>query len=407
MEEKRALGLIERPRYIAQIEPFIETDVVKVLSGLRRSGKSGMLKLIQRWLREHGVRENQFISVNFEDYNFRSLTRPDALHEYLAAKIAEVNGRAYVFLDEIQEVSNFERVVNSLRATTGADIYLTGSNSALLSGELATHLAGRYVQFTIYPFGFEEFVHARQTILASATFRDYLDVGGMPYLATKELDSHSNAIYLRDIYGSVVLKDIVARHAIRDIHLFEKISTFALANTGNVISSGSMTKFLKSENVRVSTQTVLNYLEYCTQAYLLNETRRFDVVGKEQLKTLSKFYAADHALRGAIVGDGDAQIQGVLENIVALEAMRRGYDVQVGVLPAGEVDFVLKKDRLTRYIQVTYLMADARNEEREFGALERISDNYPKTVVSMDPLLRPRAGIEHREISEFLLAEDW
>lgn len=387
--------------------PFIGTDVVKVLVGLRRSGKSDMLRLIQRRLLDQGCDANQFITLNFEDYALSKLRDPDELYPYLLDRIGKVNGKPYVFLDEIQEVRDFERVVNSLRAATEADVVITGSNSRLLSGELATHLGGRYVQFTVYPFGYEEFKASREMQGLDGSFATFLMWGGMPFLSMREWDDESRRTYLTDIYRSVVLKDIVQRHRIRDVVLLERIASFAMRNVGNVISANSIAAYLKSERVDVGVQTVVNYLEYCREAYLLERFDRVDVVGRKVLRTMQKYYVADAGLRGAIVGDGMTNVQGLLENVVALEGLRRGYQVRVGTVADKEVDFVLDKGDMRRYVQVTYMMDRPETVSREFGAFAGIPDNYPKTVVSMDPILQPRDGIEHRRIDEFLLAEDW
>lgn len=399
--------LVDRPLYVDRIMPFVDKDVIKVLTGLRRSGKSEMLRLIQRRLIHEGRKPEQFISLNFEDYSLTGLHDPKRLYAYLLERINRIDGKPYVFLDEIQEVSGFEKVVNSLRAATKADVTITGSNSTLLSGELATYLAGRYIQLEIYPFGFAEFTAARESIGADASFDAYLRIGGMPFAATQNWAENSLRTYLTDIYRSVILKDVVHRHNLRDVPLLERIILFALKNVGNVLSANSIASYLKSERLEVTPQTVINYMEYCRDTYLLERTNRTDLVGKRTLKTMQKYYAADHCLAAAITGDGLTQIQGVLENIVAMEGLRRGYAVSVGSLNDKEVDFVFDKGETRRYVQVTYLMNDVSTEDREFSTLEAVPDNYPKTVVSMDPVLRPHAGIEHRRIDEFLLAEDW
>jgi predicted AAA+ superfamily ATPase len=401
------ITLVERPRYLDRVWPFVNTDVIKVFVGLRRSGKSQLLELIRRRLVAEGTPPDHIISLNFEDFGLSQLRDPEVLHAYLVERIDQIDGKAYVFLDEIQEVPGFEKVVNSLRSVHNADVYITGSNSKLLSGELATHLAGRYVQFEVYPFGFEEFQRARAAIGEDSSFDAFLRDGGMPYLATHSQDAESARLYSLDIYRSVVLKDIVERHGIRDIALFERILAFALQNTGSLLSANAISAFVKNEKLEARPQTVLNYLGYCTDAFLLERMPRYDLVGKKRLKTLEKYYVADIALRNALIGDGNSQIQGLLENVVAMEALRRGYTVGVGVAGQKEIDFVLDRGGNRRYIQVTYLMADQSTVDREFGVLESIRDNFPKTVVSMDPVLRPRNGIEHRHINEFLLATDW
>lgn len=406
MKEANAT-LVDRPRYIERIMPFVDKDIIKVLTGLRRSGKSDMLRLIQRRLIMNGRKSEQFITLNFEDYTLIEYHDPDRLYPYLIDRISHINGKPYIFLDEIQEVRDFEKVVNSLRATTNADVYITGSNSTLLSGELATYLAGRYVQFEVYPFGYEEFKTARQQHDADDSFNTFLIDGGMPFIATHAWDEESRRTYLTDIYRSVVLKDIIRRHHIRDVALLERIVLFVMQNTGSLLSANAIASYLKSERIDVGVQTVINYLEYCRESFLLARFNRTDLIGKQLLKTVQKYYASDHGLRNAIVGDSTTQIQGLLENIVAMEGVRRGYNVTVGSANGKEIDFVFDKGNARQYIQVTYMMNDAVTAEREFGAFRTITDNYPKTVVSMDPILQPRDGIAHRHIEEFLLARDW
>lgn len=406
MKEKES-RLVNRPEYLDRIMPFADEDVIKVLVGLRRSGKSDMLRLIQQRLIENGRNRGQFICLNFEDYTLTPLHDPDKLYPYLMRRIDEIDGKPYVFLDEIQEVKDFEKVVNSLRAATTADVYITGSNSSLLSGELATYLGGRYVQFEVYPFGYAEFVNARTMIGADESFNGFLRIGGMPFAATHDWDDDSRRTYLTDIYRSVVLRDIIQRHRIRDVALLERIIMFAMKNVGNTISANAIAAYLRSERIDVGVQTVLNYLEYCTDTFLLEKAPRYDIAGKQMLKTMQKYYVADHGLRAAIINDGMSQIQGILENVVAMEGLRRGYRVSVGASAHKEVDFVFDKGDSRRYVQVTYLMQDDGTVQREFAAFDAIADNYPKTVVSMDPILRPRNGIEHRHIEEFLLAKDW
>ena len=399
--------IIDRPGYIDRIMPFVDTDVVKVLVGLRRSGKSQLLELIQRRLIADGRSTEQIISLNFEDFSLMPLRNSEDLYSYLVKRVEAVDGKAYVFLDEVQEVSKFEQVINSLRAVQHADVYITGSNSRLLSSELATILAGRYVLFQVNPFGYREFRDARALTGADQSFEAFLSIGGMPYLATKNLDQTSAQTYLTDIYNSVILKDVVQRYEIRDVTLLERIVLFAMQNIGNPLSANAVAKYLKSEHLSISTQTVLNYLEYCCDAFLFQRIRRIDLKGKEMLRSPQKLFVADHGLRAAVIGNGMSDIQGILENIVACEAIRRGYQLFVGSIDSREVDFVLSRAGARRYIQVCYLLADQATVKREFGAFAGIADNYPKTVVSMDPVLRPQSGIEHRRIDEFLLAEDW
>ena len=277
--------------------PFVDEDVLKVLVGLRHAGKSDMLRLIQRRLIERGVAPSQFISLNFEDYALTELHNPEKLYAYHPEKMKHREGRPYILLDEIQEARDFEKTVNSLRAVTAADVYITGSNSTLLSGEPATYLAGRHAQFEVLPFGYAEFKDAREHANGDSSFTAFLTEGGMPFIATKSWDEESRRTYLTDIFRSVVLKDIVKRHQVRDVTLLERIIMFALRNIGNVFSANAVAAYLKSERLNVSVQTVLNYLEYCQEAFLLTRFSRTDLIGKQTLRTMQKYYEyyiADH-----------------------------------------------------------------------------------------------------------------
>ena len=402
--------LVPRSDIVARILEFAGSDLIKVITGMRRTGKSTILQLVRESLVKDGAAPESIINISFEDYATRPLRNPDTLHSHLVEAIAAMPAKLQprIFLDEIQEVPEFERVVNSLRTVHGADIYLTGSNSSLLSGELATLLAGRYVTFAVHPFSFREFSHAQRHRGATPSFNSYLEQGGMPYIATHTLGAEARATYLRDVFNSVMLKDLIARHAIRSPGLLETVLAFVVEQAGNTVSANSIAKYLRSTGIKVSTQTVLDYLSYAEEAFLVHPIRRTDATGKRLLERRGKLYCADHGLRQAITGDGLAQIQGVLENVIYFELVRRGYTVAVGTAPNGqEIDFVATKDQTKRYVQVTYLMESPATEQREFGALASIRDNHPKTVVSLDPILRPRDGIEHRRIDEFLLSEDW
>ena len=405
-----ASHLIERRLYTDRILKFADTDLIKVLTGLRRSGKSRILQLIQEQLTESGRDPSHFIELNFEDFGIRELKDPEKLYSYLLNRIDafETPGRPYIFLDEIQEVHDFEKIINSLRTQQDADIYITGSNSRLLSHELSTLLSGRYIHFDIYPFGYREFLDARKQLGSGADFQTFIELGGMPQIATEMRDSEDAKLYLTDIQRSVILKDVVERYSIRDVYLLEKLISYTFENAGNTFSALSVSKFLKNEGIKIGVQTVLNYLQYCQDAFILEKFDRSDIIGKSRLKTQQKYFPADHSFRNLITTDPRTTIQGTLENIIALEGLRRNYKMTVGTIDQKEIDFVLTKDNgITRYIQVSYLLSTPDTADREFSPLEMISDNYPKTVVSMDTLLQPRGGIEHRNIEEFLLATDW
>lgn len=403
--------MIQRESYMQQIRPFINGELVKVLTGIRRSGKSVMLELIQQELLASGVSPEQFIILNFEKMENSGLCTAETLHSEILKCASVIHGKTYLFFDEIQEVSDWEKCVNSLRATLDCDIYLTGSNAKLLSGELATYLGGRYVEFVIYPFSFSEFSELYKQIFPDASqqqmFQTYLTVGGMPYLGNLRFETEPCMRYLEDLYNSVVLKDVVKRNRVRDVDLLERIISYVMANAGTVFSATSIAKFLKSERRTVSTDTVLNYVKYCKDAYLVYQASREDLKGKQILSMNEKYYIADHGLREAVFGSNRRDINLVLENILYMELLRRGYKVTVGKLGEREIDFVCEKRGEKLYVQAAYLLASDETVRREFGAYDGIRDNFPKYVVTMDELDFSRNGIKHRNIRDFLTQSDW
>lgn len=403
--------MIKRESYMARIRLFIDGDLIKVLTGIRRSGKSVMLELIKDELRARGVTEEQLIAFNFEDMRNAQLCTAEALHDELVRRAASIKGKIYFFFDEIQEVERWERCVNSLRVEMDCDIYITGSNAKLLSGELATYLAGRYVEFIIYPFSFSEFLALYHSVEPDADTRTcfdrYLTFGGMPYLANLRFDETACRQYLRDLFNSVELKDIVKRNNVRDVDMLERIIAYVTANIGTTFSSTAISKYLKNEGRRVSPETVLNYLKACSDAFLFYQVRRQDLQGKKILTVNEKYYVADHGIREAVIGGNMRDINLVLENIVFMEALRRGYSVTVGKVGEREIDFVCERHGEKCYIQVTYLLAAEETVQREFGVYEHVQDNFPKYVVSLDEFDMSRNGVRHYNIRDFLLAENW
>lgn len=403
--------MIKRESYMARIRPFIDGDLIKVLTGIRRSGKSVMLELIKDELRVRGVTEEQLVAFNFEDMRNAQLCTAEALHDELVRRAASIKGKIYFFFDEIQEVERWERCVNSLRVEMDCDIYITGSNAKLLSGELATYLAGRYVEFIIYPFSFSEFMALYHSVEPDADTRTcfdrYLTFGGMPYLANLRFDETACRQYLRDLFNSVELKDIVKRNNVRDVDMLERIIAYVTANIGTTFSSTAISKYLKNEGRRVSPETVLNYLKACSDAFLFYQVRRQDLQGKKILTVNEKYYVADHGIREAVIGGNMRDINLVLENIVFMEALRRGYSVTVGKVGEREIDFVCERHGEKCYIQVTYLLAAEETVQREFGVYEHVQDNFPKYVVSLDEFDMSRNGVRHYNIRDFLLAENW
>ena len=403
--------MIKRELYMSRIRPFIGNDLIKILTGIRRSGKSVMLELIKQELVTSGVNENQFISINFENMNNAHLCFANALHEEITRRVKDIPGKAYLFFDEIQEVAGWEKCINSFRVEFDCDIYITGSNAKLLSGELATYLAGRYVEFVIYPFSFQEFSKLYQEVFpdddSRVMFTRYLTDGGMPYLSNLRYAKQPSRQYLQDLYNSVVLKDIVKRNNIRDVDLLERIIAYITANVGTTFSATAISKYLKSEGRTVAPETILNYIKACEDAFLFYRVRRQDLQGKKILTVNEKYYIADHGIREAVFGGNRKDINLIFENIVFMELLRRGYKVTVGKAGEKEIDFIAEKQGQKLYVQVAYLLASEETIQREFGAYDAIEDNYPKYVVSYDEFDMSRDGLKHRNIREFLLTDDW
>ena len=403
--------MIKREMYMKRIRPFINTDLIKVMTGIRRCGKSVMLELIKDELKKNGIDASQFLSFNFEDMRNSHLCTAQALHDEVLLRTQNLSGKIYLFFDEIQEVEHWEKCINSFRLELNCDIYITGSNAKLLSGELATVLGGRYVEFTIYPFSFSEFRELYLSVFpessAPAVFQKYLLLGGMPYLSNLRFMEAPSRQYLMDIYHSVVLTDVVKRNKIRDVDMLSRIVAYVMENIGTTFSSSSIVKFLKNEKRKVSPETVLNYISYCTSAYLFYQVKRPDLQGKQILATNEKYYMADHGLREAVFGGNMKDINLILENIIFMELLRRGYSVTVGKAGTKEIDFVCQLQDQKLYIQVTYLLASEETIQREFGVYNSIRDNFPKYVVSMDEIDMSQNGIKHKNIREFLMMDEW
>lgn len=404
-------NMIIRETYLKKIRPFIGGELIKVMTGIRRSGKSVMLEMIAKELIDSGISKENLITINFENMRYSHLLTAQALHDEISNRIQNIEGKVYLFFDEIQEVKDWEKCINSFRVEFDCDIYITGSNARLLSGELATYLGGRYVEFVIYPFSFEEFVELYQISYPEASvdicFKKYLLAGGMPYLGNLGYEEEPSRQYLNDLYNSVQLKDIIKRNKVRDADLLERIISYVLANVGTTFSATSISKFLKNENRNVAADTIINYLKYCTDAYLFYQVKRQDLQGKQILSTNEKYYLADHGIREAVYGNNMRDINLILENIVYIELLRRGYSVTVGKTGDKEVDFIAEKKGDKLYIQVCYILASEETIEREFGVYKKIPDNYPKYVVSLDEFDMSRDGIKHKNIKEFLMSKDW
>lgn len=400
-------NMIKREKYLKRIRPFYEQDLIKVITGIRRCGKSVILNQIMDELRQSGVKDEQIIYINFEFTYYIDINDAKKFNDFIEKKLINKN-KYYVFFDEIQNVDRWEKVVNSLKAkyNENISIFITGSNSDLLSGELATHIAGRYVSFKIYPFTFDEVcelkdIKDKDKYELERTFDDYIIWGGMPqrFLMNDELQIKT---YLSDVYNSIVVKDIIERFKIKDLDLFNKILTFIMTTPSQTFSADSLTKYLLNENIDVSKMTVYNYLEYMCRALLINRADRFDVRGKRILNGKYKYYLTDLGLGQIINNERKRQMGAYLENIVFNELISRGYDVKVGSLDSGEIDFIATRFEEKEYYQVTFHLSDDIIE-REFGVYKNIQDNYPKYVISCDTFDFSQNGIIHKNIIDFLL----
>ena len=400
-------NMIKREKYLKRIRPFYEQDLIKVITGIRRCGKSVILNQIMDELRQSGVKDEQIIYINFEFTDYIDINDAKKFNDFIEKKLINKN-KYYVFFDEIQNVDRWEKVVNSLKAkyNENISIFITGSNSDLLSGELATHIAGRYVSFKIYPFTFDEVcelkdIKDKDKYELERTFDDYIIWGGMPqrFLMNDELQIKT---YLSDVYNSIVVKDIIERFKIKDLDLFNKILTFIMTTPSQTFSADSLTKYLLNENIDVSKMTVYNYLEYMCRALLINKADRFDVRGKRILNGKYKYYLTDLGLGQIINNERKRQMGAYLENIVFNELISRGYDVKVGSLDSGEIDFIATRFEEKEYYQVTFHLSDDIIE-REFGVYKIIQDNYPKYVISCDTFDFSQNGIIHKNIIDFLL----
>jgi hypothetical protein len=399
--------MILREKYMSKICPFINQPIIKVLTGIRRSGKSVMLELIQNELIKQGMDKKYFMSINLESKKNQFENTVDGIYAHVKRFVEKSNQKVYLFFDEIQEIEDWETLINAVMIDFDTDIYITGSNAKLLSGELATYLAGRYIEIKIYPFSYIEILDLFPTKNKQEIFQIYLVRGGMPFLYQFPIDDRSAMQYLNDIYDSIILKDIATRNKVRDIELLKRMIQFFIANIGNTFSASNISKYLKSELRSVSTETIYNYIEYCKTACFLHLVQREDLLGKKILQFQEKIYIADHGIREAIYGNNMRDINQTLENIVYMELLSRGYDVRIGKNLNNEVDFVAEEGNSRIYVQVSYLLASDETMEREFSVLESIPDNYPKYVVTMDEIDRGRNGIKHMNIRDFLLMEQF
>lgn len=401
------MNYIFRAKYIKKIKKFIDKPIVKILTGMRRVGKSTILNIIKDDVLKDVPVENK-IYMNFESFEFFDINNADLLKDYLDEKLKNKKGKVYFFFDEIQLVKDWERVINALRVSINSDIYITGSNSKLISGDLATLLAGRYVEFEIQPFTFDEFseIYKSSNLSREELFQKFIKIGGMPGLKYFNLNEEVSQKYLNDIYNTVLVKDVLNYNNIRDVDIFNRILSFAMQNIGANFSASAIRNYLKSENRNISVDTVLNYLEYCNKAFVLKKVPRYDLGGKKLLKVDEKYYLTDHGFRQSMGFSNVKDIEKTLENIVYIELLSRGYSVKIGKVKDREIDFVAKKGEDISYFQIAYLMENEETRDREFGVYDLIKDNYPKYVLSMDKLDFSQSGIVHKNIIDFLLESE-
>jgi hypothetical protein len=392
--------------YVARLRRFLDTPLIKVVTGVRRAGKSSLLRLLQDELRSIGVSDDRILTINMESLEFEHLKDHRSLYDYVKRRVQPGN-RLYLFVDEVQNVDQWERAIDSLFAEEVADIYVTGSTAHLLASDLATRLTGRYVQIPVYPLRFREFVHfmtvRRADITAEAAWPRYLRYGGFPGVHYLPLDDEAVFTYLNSLYNTVALKDIVERHGLREPGQLDLITRYLFDNCGNITSAKRIADYLSAQGLAVSATRVQNYLAYLHDAFLVYRCRRYDLKGRRHLELKDKYYMVDVGIRHGLIGYRSQDISGLLENVVYLELLARGYTVSVGKLPDGEIDFIAERQNERIYIQVTYLLAEKRTIDREFGALERIRDNYPKLVLSLDQVQpTDRGGIMWRNLIEYL-----
>ena len=401
---------INRSVYLNKIIPFVDKPVVKVITGIRRCGKSVMMEQIQDYLVKKGVKTELILSLNFESFTDERVQSFESVTATVKA-IAKKNSKKkiYLFFDEIQELDGWEKLINSYLIDFNCDIYITGSNAKLLSGELATYLAGRYIEIKMYPFSFAESFEAlkllHNKISAKEAFDIYVSTGGHPFLYNFDFTEIQKKQYLDDIFNSIILKDICNRYKIRDVALLKSLIAFFISNIANTFSSSSLIKYLKNEKRSLSTETVYNYLEYCKEACLLHLVPRQNIEGKEILSTQEKIFITDHGIRQRLFIKNQKDINQVLENIVYIEFLRRGCSVTIGKNKNQEIDFCVQNENGIEYFQVCYLLATEETVQREFGAYDFVKDNYPKYVLSLDNFDFSRDGIIHKNVIKWLLEE--
>lgn len=403
--------MISRPIYTDKIMAYTDTPFVKVLTGVRRCGKSTILKMIMEKLQnERSVPKEQIVSMRFDSMEYDDMNAKQ-MFETVKAKLCD-GGRTYFFFDEVQEIDGWEKVVNSLASDYDVDIYVTGSNSRMMSSEIATYLTGRYISFRIFPLSFEEYLTFRKEYTelkdVHTELADYIRLGGFPATHLRAYSQDEVYTIVRDIYNSTIFSDIVRRNQIRKVDQLERVVKYTFSNVGNTFSAKSISNYLKSEHRKIDNETVYSYLEKLEKAYLLHRCSRYDLQGKEILKTQEKFYLADTSLRYSVLGYDHDSVASSLENVVYLELCRRGYDVNIGKTSDGEIDFIAQRQGEKIYVQVTQEIRSEKTERREYDRLLEIRDNYPKYVLRTDEFAGGNyKGIKSMHVADFLLSKEY
>lgn len=405
--------MIKREMYLDQIRKIMGTDFIKVIVGLRRCGKTSLLKSIVDELQNQGINKQNIIYISFELVEYKNIFTSEQLDETVLNLTKNLEGKIYLLFDEIQQVESWEKSINSYRASFDCDIYITGSNSKLLSNELATLLAGRYIKINLYPFSFKEVLQYRREIdneelnneSIKEHFNQYLLFGGMPgLLPIRDDDTKVNA--LQDIYDSIIVHDILSRYTINEIDLFKRFSHYLMNSTGQTFSKTSITNYLKSENKRTTRNTVSNFTDYLKDSLFCKRVMRQDILGKKILKTEEKYYLTDQGFHHALVDNNKNWLGRILENVVFNELVRRGYSVKIGKIRNKEIDFVCERHDRKLYVQVSYLLSSPETIEREFSPLMDVPDKYDAYVLSMDEFDMSQDGIKHKNIIDFLLDDE-
>ena len=400
--------MIKRKLYLDQIGRLIDKEPIKIITGVRRSGKTYLLKSISSELKDKGVADENILLISFDSMKYNKIENFKQLDECIVNLTQNINGKIYFLFDEIQNVKNWEKSINSYRVDFDCDIYITGSNSELLSGELATLISGRYFQINIYPFSFSEFIQYKKEIEnidvsnLNELFGEYVKFGGMPPI--QQIDKQDKYSYLDDIYGTLQLKDIITRHNIRNSDMLSRILDYVIMNLGKNFSATNIAKYMKHDGRKISKDTILDYLLYSKNACFIHQVQREDIKGKKVLLHNEKYYLVDHGFYQAKYG-GIENIGSILENIVYIELLRRGYDIKIGFFNEKEIDFVCTKGNEKIYVQVTYKLSGDETIEREFSGLLKINDNFDKYVLSMDTLDFSTNGLKHRNIIDFLISD--